>query len=87
MTFCNWNLSAQSPILVNRGWVPRSWKDKSCKHPVDDEPLAIESPTSGESRSSWRWFQSNKPDIVQVVFTFITFLLYRVVFVYLDLEV
>ncbi|KAK1396655.1 hypothetical protein POM88_006518 [Heracleum sosnowskyi] len=67
MTFCKWNFSAQSPILVNRGWVPRSWKDKSSKHSVDDEqPLAIESPTGGESRSSRWWFQSNKPDLVQV---------------------
>ncbi|KAK1373122.1 hypothetical protein POM88_029315 [Heracleum sosnowskyi] len=42
-------------------------KDKSSKHSVDDEqPLAIESPTSGESRSSRWWFQSNKPDLVQV---------------------
>lgn len=72
MTICNWNFSSQSPVLVNRGWVPRSWKDKSSKHSVDDEqPLAtIESPTGGESRSSRWWFQSNKPDVVQVVFTF-----------------
>lgn len=86
MKFCNWNLSAQAPILVNRGWVPRSWKDKSSKHSVDDgQPIAIE-PTSTDNRSSRWWFQSNKPD-VQVVSTSTSFPLYHVAFVYIDLDI
>ncbi|KAL8456784.1 hypothetical protein ACS0TY_034868 [Phlomoides rotata] len=53
--------SIQSPILVNRGWVPRSWRDKALAA-SEDEPLQSSSSTSTqESAKTSRWrFWSNK---------------------------
>ncbi|XP_042963757.1 surfeit locus protein 1-like isoform X1 [Carya illinoinensis] len=58
--------SMQLPILVNRGWVPRSWKDRS----VEDfqsgkQPLATPSVQDSE-RSSWWRFWSPKRQKVEV---------------------
>ncbi|KAJ9676759.1 hypothetical protein PVL29_021995 [Vitis rotundifolia] len=59
--------SVQSPILVNRGWVPRSWRDKYLEDlPVDEQSKNIASPSIQESeRSSWWRFWSKKPKTVE----------------------
>lgn len=48
---------------MNRGWVPRGWRDKSVKDPqILDE--ASESPETFEKsneKGSWWKFWSNKP--------------------------
>ena len=68
-------LSVQLPILVNRGWVPRSWRDKHLEDlPLDEQSNNIASPSSQESGRSSLWrFWSKKPKIVEVVaYDFIT---------------
>lgn len=65
----------QLPILVNRGWVPRSWRDKHLENPpVDEQSKNMASPFGEESeRSSWWRFWSKKSKIVEVVaYDFIT---------------
>ncbi|XP_050376312.1 surfeit locus protein 1 [Argentina anserina] len=59
--------SSQRPILVNRGWVPRSWKDKSSELPQDDEQPSKTTPTfvNEEERASWWGFWSKKPKVVE----------------------
>ncbi|KAI3694455.1 hypothetical protein L1987_77420 [Smallanthus sonchifolius] len=53
------------PILVNRGWVPRSWRDKSLKVLEEDgRQQSIESTDIQES-SSWWSFWSKKPTITE----------------------
>ncbi|KAL8254564.1 hypothetical protein R6Q59_032785 [Mikania micrantha] len=57
--------SLQMPILVNRGWVPRSWRDKSLKVLEEDgSHTKIDSPDIQESSSWWR-FWSKKPTITK----------------------
>ncbi|KAL0857347.1 hypothetical protein Bca101_062501 [Brassica carinata] len=60
--------SMQSPILVNRGWVPRSWRDKPPES-TDADFVANESteakPLSHE-QSSWWKFWSKTPVITKV---------------------
>ncbi|XP_057791513.1 surfeit locus protein 1 [Salvia miltiorrhiza] len=53
--------SVQSPILVNRGWVPRSWRDKALDS-LEDEPPMSSTPTSTQesSTTSWRHLWSAK---------------------------
>ncbi|CAA2975123.1 surfeit locus 1 [Olea europaea subsp. europaea] len=59
--------SLQTPILVNRGWVPRSWRDKALKVSKDDELSSVASTPAQESaKSSWWRFWSKKPIIVEV---------------------
>ncbi|KAI3801261.1 hypothetical protein L1987_29365 [Smallanthus sonchifolius] len=63
MPLSNNSESLQMPILVNRGWVPRSWRDKSLKILEEDtHPQSIESTDIQESSSWWR-FWSKKPAI------------------------
>ncbi|CAA0807739.1 Surfeit locus protein 1 [Striga hermonthica] len=56
--------SMKSPILVNRGWVPRSWRDKALEPPSQDiPPPSSPLPSTPESpKSSWWRFWSNKPE-------------------------
>ncbi|GFZ10147.1 surfeit locus 1 cytochrome c oxidase biogenesis protein [Actinidia rufa] len=57
--------SVQSPVLVNRGWVPRSWRDKSVEVSQDDERQSSPASSSAEDneRSSWWRFWSKKPKV------------------------
>ncbi|XP_028065014.1 surfeit locus protein 1 isoform X2 [Camellia sinensis] len=59
--------SVQSPILVNRGWIPRSWRDKFVKVPQDDEQLSSIASSSAQEneRSSWWRFWSKNPKIIE----------------------
>lgn len=65
--------SVQSPILVNRGWVPRTWKDKALEVARDAEQSSKQETHIVEEseRSSWWKFWTKKPktieDHVQVV--------------------
>ncbi|KAG2271653.1 hypothetical protein Bca52824_066208 [Brassica carinata] len=57
--------SMQSPILVNRGWVPRSWRDKSQESTESDSVTnesTIAKPLSSEQHSWWK-FWSKTPVI------------------------
>ncbi|GER50247.1 surfeit locus protein 1, partial [Striga asiatica] len=55
--------SMQSPILVNRGWVPRSWRDKALGPSQDILPPSSPLPSTPEGpRSFWSRFWSNKPE-------------------------
>ncbi|KAF2549417.1 hypothetical protein F2Q70_00023195 [Brassica cretica] len=57
--------SMQSPILVNRGWVPRSWRDKSQESTESDSVTnesTIAKPLPSEQHSWWK-FWSKTPVI------------------------
>ncbi|OMO69883.1 Surfeit locus 1/Shy1 [Corchorus olitorius] len=61
--------SVQSPVLVNRGWVPRSWRDKSFEVSQDIEKsssIATDPAKQSEQRLWWR-FLSKKPKVVETV--------------------
>jgi len=54
--------SLQSPILVNRGWVPRGWRDKNVKdHQILDEASESKVVKEPDGKSSWWKFWSNEP--------------------------
>ena len=60
--------SVQSPVLVNRGWVPRSWRDRALQSLKDvEEARDVHSPTSlhVDKHSFWR-FWSKKPEKSEV---------------------
>lgn len=59
--------SVQAPVLVNRGWVPRSWRDKSFEVPQEREKSSsIEAVPAQQSEQSWWWqFWSKKPKVVE----------------------
>ncbi|KAH6771402.1 Surfeit locus 1 cytochrome c oxidase biogenesis protein [Perilla frutescens var. hirtella] len=48
--------SVQSPILVNRGWVPRSWRDKALDT-SKDEPLNSSMSTSTQESTKTSWWR------------------------------
>ncbi|KAJ4841195.1 Surfeit locus protein 1 [Turnera subulata] len=59
--------SVQSPILVNRGWVPRSWKESSLEASLEGEQTpdkAIPPTQATEQGSRWR-FWSKKPKVIE----------------------
>ena len=59
----------QSPILVNRGWVPRSWRDKSREVLQNDElPSTVGRSSVKDQGSSWWRFWSKKPKIIEVIY-------------------
>ncbi|XVE85994.1 hypothetical protein DITRI_Ditri18aG0000500 [Diplodiscus trichospermus] len=59
--------SVQSPVLVNRGWVPRSWRDKSFEVPKDSEKSSSMDvvPVQQSEQSWWRMFWSKKSKAVE----------------------
>ncbi|KAI3928305.1 hypothetical protein MKW98_023906 [Papaver atlanticum] len=56
-------VSVQSPVLVNRGWAPHSWKEKHQKDSQNVEPVLNKKIVDdGETEGSSRWkFWSKKP--------------------------
>ncbi|KAK4362063.1 hypothetical protein RND71_017304 [Anisodus tanguticus] len=61
MPLANDPKSVQAPILVNRGWVPRDWRDKSLElAAADDQPSSTAPPSQDSGKSSWWMFSSKK---------------------------
>ncbi|XP_065628537.1 surfeit locus protein 1-like isoform X2 [Quercus suber] len=60
--------SMQSPILVNSGWVPRSWKEKSLEDLQSSElPSSTATPSVKVSESSSWWrIWSKKPKNIEI---------------------
>ncbi|PON44683.1 Surfeit locus 1/Shy [Parasponia andersonii] len=59
--------SVQSPILVNRGWVPRSWKEKFLEDSHDGAQHSRQETHNVQEtgRSSWWKFWTKKPKDVE----------------------
>ncbi|KAL4295437.1 hypothetical protein GQ457_12G007730 [Hibiscus cannabinus] len=59
--------SVQSPVLVNRGWVPRSWRDKSFEVLQDREKSSSmdAAPAQQNEQSWWGMFRSKKQKAVE----------------------
>ncbi|XVF61613.1 hypothetical protein PTKIN_Ptkin08bG0144600 [Pterospermum kingtungense] len=59
--------SVQLPVLVNRGWVPRSWRDKSFEVPQESKKSSSMDvvPIQQSEQSWWRMFWSKKPKPVK----------------------
>ncbi|KAK8600007.1 hypothetical protein V6N12_049869 [Hibiscus sabdariffa] len=59
--------SVQSPVLVNRGWVPRSWRDKSFEVLQDGEKSSSmdAAPAQQNEQSWWGMFRSKKQKAVE----------------------
>lgn len=56
--------SMQLPILVNRGWVPRSWKDRSVENlQSGKQPMATLSVQDSETSSWWRFWSSMRKKV------------------------
>lgn len=68
-THLNVLFSVQFPVLVNRGWVPRIWRDKSFEVSQDREKSSSTDavPVQQNERSWWGMFQSKKQKAVEVV--------------------
>ncbi|KAF1886797.1 hypothetical protein Lal_00046034 [Lupinus albus] len=59
--------SVRFPILVNRGWVPRSWKDKFLEESGNEQFAdALPSPAQADGTKSWWKFWSQKSVIIEV---------------------
>ncbi|GMH17531.1 hypothetical protein Nepgr_019372 [Nepenthes gracilis] len=57
--------SVRSPVLVNRGWVPQSWRDNSLEVLHDDkEPVNVPSTSTlqGDRSPWWRSWFKKKPE-------------------------
>ncbi|XP_019436742.1 PREDICTED: surfeit locus protein 1 [Lupinus angustifolius] len=62
----NYPDSVGFPILVNRGWVPRSWRDKFLEDSHDEHFAdALPSPSQADGTKSWWKFWSQKSIIVE----------------------
>lgn len=60
-------VSVQLPILVNRGWVPREWRNKALNDLQDSEKLSVPAAeNSVKSEGRWWRFWSRKPEAAQV---------------------
>ncbi|KAL6545930.1 hypothetical protein OROGR_009804 [Orobanche gracilis] len=58
--------SVQSPILVNRGWVPRSWRDKALGASHDTPPSSSSTSTQSSGKKvPWWPFWSNKQEVFE----------------------
>ncbi|XP_028792170.1 surfeit locus protein 1-like [Neltuma alba] len=59
--------SVSFPVIVNRGWVPRSWRDKFVEASQDGEQSSerLPSPSQAGGTKSWWRFWSRKPDITE----------------------
>ncbi|XVF53767.1 hypothetical protein PTKIN_Ptkin05aG0125400 [Pterospermum kingtungense] len=59
--------SVQLPVLVNRGWVPCSWRDKSFEvHQESEKSSSMDVvPIQQSEQSWWRMFCSTKPTPVK----------------------
>uniref|UniRef100_A0A1D1Y3Y4 SURF1-like protein n=1 Tax=Anthurium amnicola TaxID=1678845 RepID=A0A1D1Y3Y4_9ARAE len=53
--------SVQLPILVNRGWVPRDWRNKTLQDQQDREMPSNQTADAGEQGGSWWKFWAKKP--------------------------
>ncbi|XP_028764029.1 surfeit locus protein 1 [Neltuma alba] len=64
--------SVSFPVIVNRGWVPRSWRDKFVEASQDGEQSSepLPSPLQAGGTKSWWRFWSRKPDITEVLSSF-----------------
>lgn len=61
--------SIKCPILVNRGWVPRSWRDEFVETTEDhgQSPKALSRPIQKpEPKRHWWAFWSKMPKTVEV---------------------
>ncbi|WCJ42100.1 Surfeit locus protein 1 [Euphorbia peplus] len=58
--------SVRSPILVNRGWAPRIWKERSLELPLyDDEPSGTSLSSTQEVQIPWWKFWAKKPKLTK----------------------
>ncbi|KAK4280680.1 hypothetical protein QN277_012271 [Acacia crassicarpa] len=66
--------SVSFPVIVNRGWVPRSWKDKFVEASQDNEQSSkpLPSPSQAVGTKSWWRFWSKKTDITEDHFPSVT---------------
>ncbi|GAB2292620.1 Surfeit locus protein 1 [Dionaea muscipula] len=64
--------SVQSPVLVNRGWVPQSWRDDLLEaSKMHEQPTNASPPASKVERTSWwrSWFRKPERDEEQASVT------------------
>lgn len=62
----NHSASVQAPVLVNRGWVPRSWRDRYLENSSDIEQSTPETSTAEENEgNAWWKFWSKKPETIK----------------------
>ncbi|PKI77832.1 hypothetical protein CRG98_001796 [Punica granatum] len=74
MPIANNSGSVNSPVLVNRGWVPRNWRDEFLKSVEDQEKPSSASPPlvqKSEPKRHWWSFWSKMPKTVKDVNTLI----------------
>lgn len=62
-------VSAQLSVLVNRGWVPRSWRNKLSEDLQDVEKSSTVASQNIEEkeRSFWRRLWRKKPKAIKVI--------------------
>lgn len=62
-------VSVQLPVLVNRGWVPRSWRNKASEDPQDmEKSYSVASQEIEEKERSFWWrLWPRKPKAIKVI--------------------